>query len=108
MRILLLVSVLALVISCKKDPQVKAEVDETVRIDTLQATSLLGNPLIRRQVDEQRDSLQVANYKAALSAYQKDTTNIDSLIWLGRRIAYLGDYQNCEPRCRDSFYHKRS
>jgi len=93
MRILLLVSVLALVISCKKESEIIVKTKEKVRIDTLQATSLLGNPLIRRQVDEQRDSLQVANYKAALSAYQKDTTNIDSLIWLGRRIAYLGDYQ---------------
>ncbi len=93
MRLFILFSVFLLITSCKKDPQVKAELDETVRIDTLQGTSLLGNPLIRRQVDEKRDSLQVANYKAALSAYQKDTTHADSIIWLGRRIAYLGDYQ---------------
>lgn len=93
MRILLLVSVLALITSCKKESETLAKVEEKVRIDTLQATSILGSPLIRRQVDEKRDSLQVANYKVALNAYKKDTTNADSLIWLGRRIAYLGDYQ---------------
>ncbi len=93
MRLLLLFSILILITSCKKESETLVNVEEKVRIDTLQATSLLGNPLVRRQVDEQRDSIQVANYKAALSAYKKDTTNADSLIWLGRRIAYLGDYR---------------
>jgi tetratricopeptide (TPR) repeat protein len=64
-----------------------------VTIDTLQGTSLLGKPLIRRQVDTIKDSLQIAQYIDAYNNYIKDTTNKEAIIWVGRRIAYLGDYQ---------------
>ena len=66
---------------------------ETVKIDTLQGMSLLGENLIRRQVDVQKDSLQIVNYRKALSEYENDKMNAEHIIWLGRRIAYLGDYQ---------------
>jgi tetratricopeptide (TPR) repeat protein len=33
------------------------------------------------------------NLRAAEAAYARDTTNADALIWLGRRHAYLGHYQ---------------
>ena len=66
---------------------------DSVSIDTLQGTSLLGTSLIRKQVSTQKDSLQIAQYIAIYNSYIKDTTNIDTLIWVGRRMAYLGDYQ---------------
>jgi len=93
MRTLILFSVLIVFISCKNDKLTLSEEDQQITIDTLQGTSLLGTPLIRPQVEAQRDSVQVANFKTAYKAYLKDTTNIDSIIWVGRRIAYLGDFQ---------------
>ena len=79
---------------CKttEEEQVKIE-DKVIQIDTLQGTSILNKPLIRRQVDPSKDSLQIGNYYAALENYQKDSLNADNIIWLGRRIAYLGDYK---------------
>jgi tetratricopeptide (TPR) repeat protein len=66
---------------------------EQLQIDTLQGTSFFNKPLIRRQIDPNRDSLQIANYNDALKRYDSDSLNVDNIVWLGRRIAYLGDYQ---------------
>jgi tetratricopeptide (TPR) repeat protein len=83
-----------LLLGCKTvEKEEVIEKDEVVSIDTLQGASLLGKPLIRRQVDPSKDSLQIANYYSALNDYKKDSLNADNLIWLGRRIAYLGDYK---------------
>jgi len=65
----------------------------TIVIDTLQGTSLLETPLLRRQVNPQRDSLQIQNYMSALKAYEADKEQADNIVWLGRRMAYLGDYR---------------
>lgn len=91
MRIFLTLCGIFFLVSCK--PEQKEMQSEDITIDTLQGTSLINTPLIRRQVDFLRDSLQIANYKNALNTYKKDTTNIESIIWVGRRIAYLGDYK---------------
>lgn len=34
------------------------------------------------------------HYHKARTAYKKDTTNVDLLIWYGRRTAYLGNYKD--------------
>ncbi len=36
----------------------------------------------------------IEQYKEAKTAYLKDTTNVDLLIWYGRRTAYLGNYKD--------------
>lgn len=36
---------------------------------------------------------QLEKYNEALVEYQKDSTNTDNIIWLGRRLAYLGRYE---------------
>jgi tetratricopeptide (TPR) repeat protein len=77
--------------SCKQEQKTTEVIP--VQIDTLQGTSFLNKSLIRRQVDPVKDSTQIANYKTALERYNKDSLNADNLIWLGRRIAYLGDYK---------------
>jgi len=64
-----------------------------ITIDTLQGTSFFKKPLIRRQVDAQRDSLQISNYLEALKDYESNSMLADNIIWLGRRMAYLGDYK---------------
>jgi tetratricopeptide (TPR) repeat protein len=75
-----------------KNGQKPTEV-EPLKIDTLQGTSFFNKPLIRRQVDLNKDSLQLTNYNVALERYKNDSLNVDNIVWLGRRIAYLGDYK---------------
>jgi tetratricopeptide (TPR) repeat protein len=66
---------------------------EDVKINTAQGLSLLNKPLIRPQVDLERDSLQIANYLDALADYENNKEWADNVVWLGRRVAYLGDYK---------------
>ncbi len=76
--------------SCKK--AVKVPQETVVKIDTLQGKSLLNKSLISAQITF-KDSLIVNNYLEALHEYQHDDNNPETIIWYGRRTAYLGDYQ---------------
>lgn len=59
-----------------------------------EATSLLGKPLHRRTFStEQRATLE-RNLAAARAAYERTPQDVDSIIWLGRRQAYLEQYQD--------------
>lgn len=53
------------------------------------ATSLTGRPLYSPPPSEKL----LADLAAAKMAYEADTTNVDNLIWYGRRTAYPGYYQ---------------
>lgn len=66
---------------------------DDVKINTSQGMSLLNTPLIRRQVNPAQDSLQIVKYLDALEDYENNNKLADNIIWLGRRIAYLGDYK---------------
>ncbi len=77
-------------LSCQHAP--KKPPSKKVQIDTLQGQSLLGESLVNEQL-KPMDEKKVANYKRALAAYQNDSLNADHHIWLGRRLAYLGDYR---------------
>jgi tetratricopeptide (TPR) repeat protein len=58
-----------------------------------EATSLLGKPLIPiDQPAEARQKLE-ANLAAAKAEYDKNPRDADTVIWLGRRLAYLGRYR---------------
>ncbi len=93
MRYLSLLFCLILFLGCKTESETSDTMTNMVSIDTLQGMSLFGKPLVRRQVDPQKDSVQIANYDKAYKYYVADSTNSDNIVWLGRRIAYLGDYQ---------------
>jgi tetratricopeptide (TPR) repeat protein len=59
-----------------------------------EGTSLLGRPLVPpAQAAAQREQLE-ANRAAAQAAYDKDPSNADAIIWLGRRTAYLGRFRD--------------
>ncbi|TVZ60056.1 tetratricopeptide repeat protein [Flavobacteriaceae bacterium MAR_2010_105] len=90
-RQLLLLSITLLLFNCQFKEKTMTQDD--VKIDTLQGTSLLHKPLIRRQISPSKDSLQIAKYLMALNDYSNDVMNADYIIWLGRRKAYLGDYK---------------
>lgn len=59
-----------------------------------EAVSLLGTPLYAPELPlEQRQRLE-AQLAEAYGAYQTDPDDPDALIWLGRRVAYLGRYRD--------------
>lgn len=88
-----LVLALVILVGCQKQKTNVVREASLITIDTLQGTSFFNKSLIRRQVDEQRDSLQISNYLEALKDYESNSMIADNIIWLGRRMAYLGDYK---------------
>ncbi len=59
----------------------------------VEGQSLTGEPLLRpEQSDEVREPLE-ENLAAARAAYEAAPDDPDAIIWLGRRLAYLGRYQ---------------
>ena len=59
-----------------------------------EATSLLGKPLVAApQSAEARAALE-KNLAAARAEYEKDPDDADAIIWLGRRLGYLGRYRD--------------
>ena len=59
------------------------------KAEQVQATSLLGRPLLAAAPSAQA----LENLEIARADYRKDPDNADNIIWLGRRIAYTGDYR---------------
>ena len=88
-RILILILV-GLLFSCQE--AWKSVPIESVKIDTLQGKSLLNKDLVSPQLTA-KDSAKVVKYLKALDTYNSNPMNPDFIIWLGRRMAYLGDYQ---------------
>ncbi len=82
---------LLLCFSCKQESKIPAIQD--VKIDTLQGRSLLRTPLVSQQLLP-KDSEKVVKYLKSLDTYNSNPMNPDFTIWLGRRMAYLGDYQS--------------
>ena len=87
-KIKILVLVSTVFFGCKNQENLSE-----VKINTSQGMSLLNTPLIRRQVNPTQDSLQIVKYLDALKDYENNNKLADNIIWLGRRVAYLGDYK---------------
>ena len=58
-----------------------------------EATSLLGTPLVRPPVAEASRARLESELASARAAYERAPNNADSIIWLGRRTAYLGRHR---------------
>ncbi len=58
----------------------------------IEATSLLGKPLTRPALSATVRAEYERNLAAARRAFEHTPTDPDSIIWLGRRTAYLGRY----------------
>ena len=59
-----------------------------------QATSLLGKPLIPTPPSAEARAPLEKNLAAARAEYEKNADSADAIIWLGRRLAYLGRYRD--------------
>ena len=58
-----------------------------------QALSLLGDSLTPLPASDSVGKVRRAELDAAHTDYQADPTSADALIWLGRRLAYIGYYR---------------
>lgn len=59
----------------------------------VEAISLLGDSLRRPALTPEALGRMEAQLDSAKAAYLADTTSADGLIWVGRRLAYLGRYR---------------
>jgi tetratricopeptide (TPR) repeat protein len=67
---------------------------DTTTKTTPEAQSLLGKALYPRTITPETRARLEQNLAAAQKAYEHTPTNADSIIWLGRRLAYLERYQD--------------
>lgn len=59
-----------------------------------EAVSLLGAPLYAVEPPLERRRTLEAELTQAYSVYERDPENAEAIIWLGRRVAYLGRYRD--------------
>lgn len=59
-----------------------------------EARSLLGKPLYPREISRETRERLEQNLAVSQKAYERTPSNADSIIWLGRRLAYLERYQD--------------
>jgi tetratricopeptide (TPR) repeat protein len=55
--------------------------------------SLFGEPLFRAPLRPESLEAQTGLYEKALRGYEASPEDVDALVWLGRRAAYLGKYR---------------
>ncbi len=60
----------------------------------VEATSLLGTPLTRPEITGVRRDTMEMQLAAAQAVYDAAPDDADALIWVGRRLAYLGRYRD--------------
>jgi tetratricopeptide (TPR) repeat protein len=80
---------LALAAACSGTPPIPEESG-----DGPEAMSLLGTPLYRPAIGESARTTLEANLAAAQAAYDASPQDPETLLWLGRRLAYLGRYRD--------------
>lgn len=61
--------------------------------DDVEATSLLGKPLRRPAMSAAARSQAESNLAGAQAALRRTPSNLDSMIWVGRRLGYLGRFK---------------
>lgn len=59
-----------------------------------EATSLLGEPLLRPELSASASERLEANLAEAKARYDSDPTDEMNAVWYGRRLAYLGRYRD--------------
>jgi dipeptidyl aminopeptidase/acylaminoacyl peptidase len=61
--------------------------------DPPEATSLLGRPLTPPGLSAERKATLETNLEAATADFVRNPDDVDAIIWLGRRTAYLGRFR---------------
>jgi len=87
MKNLLKLSILLLLFSCSQSNSEETTSNETDKANYF--TSPLGKKLTVAQPSEN----MLAKYEEAKANFEKNPADVENYIWLGRRIAYLGRYE---------------
>lgn len=83
--------ILVVFISCQQLPEpAYLSIPES---SSVQAVSLLGDSLRVPVLGDSIRAVFIKNLVEAGEDYKTDSTNVDNIIWYGRRLAYLGEYQ---------------
>jgi hypothetical protein len=75
------------------DPEPLPEAMEHDAAEEPEAVSLLGEPLYRQDFTPEEQARLEANLETARAAYEQNPNDVENIIWLGRRQAYLWRYQ---------------
>jgi len=70
-----------------------AGLDAQSQTPVTEATSLLGRPLAPMALEAGTAAKMEADLADAVAAWEKDRSDPNALIWMGRRTAYLGRYR---------------
>lgn len=84
----------SLLVACGRGDGGRDSVPQAIEVPDVEAISLLGEPLVRPQQDDDVRARLEADLARAQAAYDHTPENADSIIWLGRRLAYLGRYRD--------------
>jgi tetratricopeptide (TPR) repeat protein len=87
--LLILASILPACASAPRPVAAPADADRPI-----EAHSLLGEPLPRPAIAPPTRARLEQDLAAARAAYERDPGDADAIIWLGRRLAYLGRYRD--------------
>lgn len=93
-RILLAVPLLLLLAACAADAPPAEEAIEAEPERVVETTSLLGEPLHRPEFSPERAAELEADLAEARAAQEADPEGEEAIIWVGRRLAYLGRYRD--------------
>lgn len=90
MRVVLLAAA-ALVAGCGTSAEPRFTRDNAPRAE---AMSLLGQPLFAPAIPDEARTRMERDLADARARYERDPNDADAIIWLGRRLAYLGFYRD--------------
>ena len=98
---LAVLTVLAARVSAAPAAPAAAKAADAAKAAPVEAVSLYGAPLRRPALDEAFATRHAALLEQARTAYAADTENATALIWVGRRLGYLGRYGEAIATFRD-------
>lgn len=77
-----------------QEEQIDEDPIDRMRLETpVEATSLLGQPLKRPEFEKKRFAKLYRDLVAAVNRAKQNPSDVEKLIWVGRRMAYLWRYQ---------------
>jgi len=83
----------AIAVGCNSAPRPEAESSAMYASPAAEATSLSGAPLPAPPMTAEARAKHEKNLAVAKAAYDKKPQDPDAIIWLGRRLAYLGRFR---------------
>jgi tetratricopeptide (TPR) repeat protein len=78
---------------CNPSPQTAIEADPDLQSDQ-EAISFLGDTLLRPPMDQPSFHRADSLLEEAFTFYKEDSTDLQAIIWYGRRLAYLHRYRD--------------